>query len=275
LQAPRLAVNPRFRQYDRWFLDQAKSREREDIHGLATRLLASAKAGVSDDYLATYHLEDLVWLLDYLDDVKYGQRPSGVTEPFLATLRELARELDFAPELGHLLVWKAAALRYNFDQIDGKDSAPPLEEAKQLLDKYPQYALEVQTDWAGGRTGRHYKDDPKKYWPHQLESKLAPILEARDKLNEFKELQFLQSWSSGYYDSGPTLFDAEQARELALEQPERINQRLGPTLRYDWQRLTIEEALARMIEGTPLEAVPVSEGRAYGIVRRTEASQEV
>jgi len=257
LQAPRLAANPRFRQYDRWFLDQAKSRERQDIHGLATRLLATAKAGLSDDYLTTYHLEDLVWLLNYLDDVNYEQRPSGVTEAFLATIRELAKELDFETELGQLLVWKTAVLRYNFDLIDGKDSAPPLEEAERLLAKFPKYALEVQTDWAGGRTGRYYRDYPKKYWPHQLESKLAPIHQARGKLNPFKQFQFIQSWSPGYYDSGPTLFDLDQSRILAFERPELVNQRLGPALRFDWRKLTIEEAqkLAPLLERNPAPEV--------------------
>jgi len=243
LQAPALAVNPRFRQYDRWFLDQARSREREDIHGLATRLLATAQAGVSDDHLITFHLEDLVWLLDYLDDVRLDLRPSRVTEAFLATTRELAGELDAAPELGLLLVWKTAAIRYNLDRIDGKDSAPPLQEAKQLLAKYPQYALEVQTDWAGGHTGRHYKDNPKKYWPHQLADKLAAINEARTKLTELKQFQYLQSWSPGYYDSGPDLVDAEKLRELLLEKPERINHRLGPVLRFDWRNLSVAAAV--------------------------------
>lgn len=251
LQASRLAVNPRFRQYDRWFLDQA--RQRGDVEALANRLLATAQAGVSNDYLETYHLNDLKWLLDFLDGRRLGQRPSPVTDQVVATIRELAKELDFDAELQLSLPWKAAVLRYNLDRIEEQQTQAPLEDARDLLAKFPNHALQVQTDWAGGSRGRYYRGSPKKYWPHQLEMKLPPINDALEKLSAFKQAKFVQSWSRAYYSGTPVVVDPESALDLVLSKPQFINQRWGPQLGFDWSKLAVEQArkLASPLQHNP------------------------
>lgn len=249
----KLAANPRFRQYDRWFLDLAKTRNSEDINGLTFRLLANARAGLSQDELKTYYLKDLVWLYNQIDDARLDQRPSQITDEFVANVKALASVLSFDPQLQVLLPWKAAVTRYNLDRIEGLESEPPLKEAKKLLEKFPEYALEVQTDWAGGRSGPHYRGDPKKYWPHQQEAKSALVNQAFAKLSNFRKAKFIRSWSRNYYSGNPVLYEAKEARELALNNPELINQRWGPILGFDWRRISVEEAikLAPLLEKNP------------------------
>lgn len=239
-----LAVNPRFRQYDRWFLEEAK--RRNDLQAVTDRLLALANSGASRDHLQVFHQDDLLWLIDAVHAVRLDQRPSRVTEELVASARELAKSNAFDEELRLVLVWKAASTRYNLDRIENKEVQAPLEDAKRLLANYPRYASAVQTDWAGGSNSRHYRDDPKKYWPHQLEGKLPPIQEAITKLDEVRKLQALNTWTHRYYDGGPDVLSAEDTRNLVLNSPQLINHRLGPKLAfgYRWDQLKLEEAKA-------------------------------
>ena len=60
----------------------------------------------------------------------------------------------------------------------GDAGEPPIAEAKALLAKYPRYAQWVQNGWAGGGNGQYYRNDPTKYWPHEIEAKMAPVVAA-------------------------------------------------------------------------------------------------
>lgn len=239
-----LSINPRFRQYDRWFLNEAK--RRNDLEAVADRLVSLAGSGVSAEHLQVFHQDDLIWLVDAVGAVRMDQRPSKVTPELVASARALANSKAFDEELRMVLLWKAASTRYNLDRIEKKEVEAPLEEAKRLLARFPRYASAVQTDWAGGSNGRHYRDDPKKYWPHQLEGKLPPIQEAITKLDDLRKLQALNTWSYRYYDGGPEILSSEEVRNLVLNSPQLVNHRLGPKLAfgYRWDQITLEEAKA-------------------------------
>ena len=79
-----------------------------------------------------------------------------------------------------------------------EDVEPPLAEAKALLEAFPHLARWVQAGWAGGGHGRYYRKDPKKFWPHQLEAKMAPIIQAAAKLNPEQKIALLKSWENGH-----------------------------------------------------------------------------
>ena len=86
-EAETLAVNPRFRQFDRWFLDTAiASRNGEAV---ARRLLATTKAGVPDDQLVALYSGDFRWLLSAVDG--YVEQPQAV--PFTQELYEAVKDV--------------------------------------------------------------------------------------------------------------------------------------------------------------------------------------
>lgn len=243
-EASRLSVNPRFRQYDQWFLNEARTRN--DLQGTAERLVAIAKSGVSTDHLQVFHQDDLIWLIDALHAVRLDQRPSSINEEVVKATRELADTKGFDEELRLLAAWKAASRFYCLERIEGKEINAPLDLAKQLITKFPHVAAEVQMDWVGGNNGIHYRDDPQKYWPHQLEGKLPPIQEAIGKLGELPRFQLLETWSTDYYSKRPAVVGPEDARKLTLNSPQLVNHRLGPKLEFGfrWGQLEMEQAKA-------------------------------
>ncbi len=99
----------------------------------------------------------------------------------------------------------------------------------------------MQTGWAE-RRGRYYKDDPKKYWPIDIEAKLSPIKVAASKLNSLGQADFYRSWEERYYDSGPQVLSVAESREFVLANPDVVNRKAGPALPLDWKTLTVEEA---------------------------------
>ena len=181
------------------------------------------------------------------------RKTSGFPAEFVSTVKELAAAIGFDEELKLLLDWAVSVKAYNMAKIAGDEAAAPLAEAKALLERYPRHARRVQTDWAGGSNSRYYRDDPKKYWPHELDAKLAPVRAALPKLTPLNQADLLESWSGGYYQGGPEVFSVEEARAFVLENPDLANRRSGPSLALGWNSLDLEQArkLAPLLERNP------------------------
>ncbi|MBI1337211.1 MAG: tetratricopeptide repeat protein [Phycisphaera sp.] len=245
----RLVVIPQARQFDRGFLDRAESRN--DVEAVAARLLALVRAGLSNDQLQALHDSDFHWLLDAVAAWRIDEK--RFKPGFVETVNELAQAIGFDKELGLLMAWELAAKAYNMNAIDGKPGEPPIAQAAALLKASPSYALRVQTDWAGGSRGRYYRDDPKKYWPLDLDAKLAPVKSAVQSLDETDRAWFYRSWDAGYYDGGPMAVTPEQARALTLGNPDLFNRKTAPRFAFDWNRLSLEDAgkLAPLLVNNP------------------------
>ena len=239
-EAASLIVNPRFRQFDRWFLDEAKIRN--DRPAFAARLLAITKSGASNDHLLALHDADLKWLADSIRAVRYDIKPDRFNPEFTANVKALAAAIKSDEEQCLLLDWSVSVKAYNMAKIDGQEAAPPIAESKALLEKFPRHASLVQTDWAGGSNGRHYRDEPKKYFDHQTEAKLAPIRAALPKLAPLDQADLLRTWGAGYYDSGPQIILPADVPAFVLANKDLVNRRTGPILTFDLQKITPAQA---------------------------------
>lgn len=246
--AEKLAVNPRFRQFDRWFLNTAMSRG--DRAAFAARLLAIVKAGASRDELLALHEGDFRWLIRSLRGARYDLPGDRVTPELVADCKALAAAAPLDEEMRLLLAWTPAVRLYVAAKIAGQEASPPLAEAKALLEKFPRYAQMVQTDFAGGHGGQHYRDDPKKYWPHEVEAKMALVRAALPKLTPLEQANLLETWSGAYYAGGPQVLSGPPAREFVLANPELVNSISGPNLWLGWEKLDFEAAskLAPLLE---------------------------
>ncbi|MGB1128492.1 MAG: hypothetical protein ACPG4K_00480, partial [Haloferula sp.] len=170
----RLAVNPISRQFDQWFL--AEARKRQDVVAVANRLHAVIKAGISPDLIKTHYADHFRWLLVEVDGYLEQGRKVEVTEEVLAAYLQLAEAMSFDQEMALRLKWAVAVRAYHFARIAEKEVEAPVAEAKALLSKYPFYAKWVQDGWAGGGNGQYYRNDSTKYWPHETEAKMEPIV---------------------------------------------------------------------------------------------------
>ena len=127
----------------------------------------------------------------------------------------------------------------------GEDAAPPVAEASALLEKHPRHVLWVMAGWAGGGNGQHYRGDPKKYWPHEAEAKMAPLLAALGKLAPAEAAAFLNATAYGNYVNTPGVLELKSVREYLKANPAVRNARNGVmVLEKEWNKLTPEEAQA-------------------------------
>lgn len=233
----RLVVNAQARQFDRWFLDLAK--KRNDLDSVAARMLALTQAKVSNDLMLALHETDFAWLLTTLNN---GRLDQGRYSPrFIKNIKALAKATTFDKELALLLDWSVSVKAYNMAILDGEQAAPPIGEATALLKAYPHNAERVQMGWAASR-GRYYRGDPKKYWPLELEAKLAPVKQAVAKLNPFGQADYYQSYGTRYYDGYPQLLNADEARAWVLANPQLANSKIAPAVQFNWQAITLEDA---------------------------------
>jgi TolA-binding protein len=234
-------------QFDKWYFNLA--RERKDHVAVAERLLACLKSPAAPDVTIALYEDHFRWLLDEISNWRMDQ-PRFPAE-FVPTVKALATAIEFDDELKRRLDWAVSVKKYNMDVIDGNDPVLPIEEATALLEKYPQHAELVQTGWAE-RRGPYYKDDPKKYWPLDLQAKMAPVRLAAGKFDPLQRAEFYLSWSSNYY-SGSEVLNVEEARAFVLANPKIVNSKTGPALGLDWRSLSWEEAsnLAPHLEQNP------------------------
>ncbi|MFM2170698.1 MAG: hypothetical protein RI957_927 [Verrucomicrobiota bacterium] len=239
-ESARLAVNPSFRQFDRWFLNEAKTRN--DRAAVATRLLSTIKSSSSQDQFTALYTADLKWLLDSIRAARYDVKPDRFTTSFTDSVKALANAITFDEELRSLLDWTVSVKSYNMAKIDGLETRPPHAEAKALLEKFPHYAALVQTDWAGGSNSRYYRGDPKKYWTHETETKVAPIRAILPKLAPLDQADLLRTWGSNYYDSGPQVIPTADSPAFILANKELVNRRIGPTMSFSLEKITSAQA---------------------------------
>lgn len=264
-----LAASAQARQFDRWFLHQAQ--RRGDSEAVAARLLALVRARVPDDLLVALYHADFRWLLGAIVDARLDTE--HFSPRFVQSVKALAGEMDFDPELALLLDWEVSVKAYNRAVLDGKQADLPLAEAQALLKRFPAYAARVQTGWAGGSRGQYYRDNPKKYFPLDREAKLAPVTAAVARLDAVGRAEFYRSWSPGYYAGGPEVHGPVEARALVLRNPELVNDRFGPALAYEPHRMSVDEArkLAPALEHNPgPEAAMVAAMAAAGDQRDFE-----
>lgn len=239
----------RARQFDKWFLDTAT--QRRDHDAVAGRLLACVNdPEMSDDLLVARYDGYFRWLLDEIAGWRMDH--ARFTAEFTTNVKSLAKGVTFDEELKLRLDWAVSVKQYNMNLLDGNEAVLPVAEASSLLAKYPRFAELVQTGWAE-RRGRYYKDDPKKYWPIDVETKLAPVKVAAVKLQSLEQADFYRSWENRYYDSGPQVLGVEEARAFVLGSPKVVNNRSGPWLALNWTTLTFDDAnkLAPHLEQNP------------------------
>lgn len=244
----RLVANAQARQFDRWFLDEAK--RRSDIESVAARLLALCNAKVPNDLLVAQYEADFNWLLHAIDNARLDN--SRFSPRLLETMNGLANAITFDNELKLLLDWGVSVKAYNMAILAEEQTQLPIAQAQALLQAYPRYAERVQTGWAGGR-GRHYRGDPKKYWPLDLEAKLAPVKAAVAKLDPATRAAYDQSLDPAYYSGTPQLLTVEEARAWVLANPKLANSKAAPVLALGWNKLTHEDAkkLASLLQLNP------------------------
>lgn len=257
IASDRLAVNPTYRQYDRWFLDTAKSRN--DREALAERLRATTKSGIPAEQLVVLYERDFQWLYQSIRSVRYDTKEDKFTDQFVSTVKELAKAIPFDEELKLLLDWSVSVKAYNMAILADEAMSPPHAEAKALLAKYPQRAEQVQTDWAGGHNGRHYRGDPKKYWSHESKAKLEPIQATIPKLTPLQQADLIKTWQTRYYDGGPDILNQEETLEFILSNPKLVNSKTGPIFSLGWEKLSHEEAakLAPILANNPMPEASV------------------
>ncbi len=195
-EGDRVIVCTRARQFDKWFLDEAV--KRQDAVAVANRLRACIEAGFPTALMTVYYDDYFRWLLSEVDGYIDRGRQVEVSGELVEAYKKLAGVLKFSKEMALRLDWAVSVRAYNLAKSDDKDVQPPLAEAKALLEAYPHLARWVQAGWAGGGHGPYYRKDPKKFWPHKLEAKMTPIIEAAAKLDPMERIALLKSWENGY-----------------------------------------------------------------------------
>ncbi|MFT5474458.1 MAG: hypothetical protein ACI856_002799, partial [Kiritimatiellia bacterium] len=199
-EGDRLMVCPRARQFDKWFLDQAVARK--DAMVVANRLHAVIKAGLPSDLMVARYGNYFRWLLGQVSGGTGYNRDLQVNKAMLAAYKGLVSVLTFDEELKLKLDWAVSVRFYVQQRLAEKEVAPPIAEARALLAKYPSYAIMVQLGWAGGTKDNHpnHGGETKLYWEHELEAKMAPIVEAAAKLSPMELADLFASWQpSGYW----------------------------------------------------------------------------
>ena len=240
----RLVANPTMRQFDQWFILEAI--KRKDTLAVANRLRAIAEADLSDEVIENFYETHFLWLLNQVSGYIDQRGETQVTKELAAACKELAEAMDFNEELALSIDWAVSVARYNLAKLDEEDAAPPIGEAKTLLAKYPHRALWVQNGWAGGGNGQHYRGKPEKYWPHEIEAKMAPIVEAAEKLTPLQFAELMGSWSEGYYSDNvvrPREVQAVQEIYHFARYGEKLTTRDGVLIfGKNWNEFTPKEA---------------------------------
>jgi outer membrane protein assembly factor BamD (BamD/ComL family) len=279
-EAERLSVNPAFRQFDPWFLSEAV--KRNDPTAMAKRLNACITSGIPADLLNASYGQYFIWLLDSVDGYCDQPGKAPLSQDLYDAIKDLCDVMTHSEEMKLRLDWAVSVKAYNLsrfgDQAKGKvgargtkgkkppvkkpgKNAPegavveekklevgdglatPIAEATALLEKYPQYAMWVMTGWAGGGNGPYYRGDFKKYWPHEADAKMAPILAALSKLPSAEALELLYAAAYGGYVSTPGVLDIPEVRKYVRATPDLWKLRnCVVILPREWNQLSLEEA---------------------------------
>lgn len=276
-EAARLSVNQSFRQFDKWFLDEAI--KRNDPTALANRLNATIAAGVPADLLDSHYNKYFGWLLDAVDGF-CDQPGKPLSQDLYDAVQNLCEAMTHSEEMKLRLDWAVSVKAYNLsrfgDQTKAKigarakgkkpgkkngnkpddspvveekkldvaeEIAPPIAEASALLEKFPQHAMWVLIGWAGGGNGPHYRGDFKKYWPHEADAKIAPVLTALSKLPAADAAQILFAAEYGGYVGTPAITELKSVQDYLNANPSLMEGRNSLViLGKEWLKLTPEEA---------------------------------
>lgn len=272
----RLLVCPRARQFDEWYLDQAVHQHRSDLLAVANRLRACIEAGLPEDLLIARYDNYFRWLLGRVGGSSGFRRDAQVSREMLDACKKLASAMTFFEELKLRLDWAVSVRFYVQQRLAEKDVAPPIEEAKALLAKYPKYAIDVQLGWAGGTRDNHpnHTGDTKFFWSHELDAKMAPVVEAAPKLSPVDRADLLGSWRQSGYWREPhrlNLHKVKAVKDYLDANPKLTNSRSG-VLIWDkpWDRYSPEEALqlAPQIDQNPDRNASYLRAFAAGIVKK-------
>ena len=95
-EAARLSVNQSFRQFDKWFLDEAI--KRNDPTALANRLNATIAAGVPADLLDAHYNKYFGWLLDAVDGL-CDQPGKPLSQDLYNTVKDLSAAITHSEEM--------------------------------------------------------------------------------------------------------------------------------------------------------------------------------
>lgn len=242
----RLLVCPRAKQFDTWFLDEAT--RRRDVVAVANRLHACIKAGFPNDLLIARYENYFRWLLNQMSENNGFRRDTQVTQEIHDAGKNLASVMTVFEELKLALDWAVSIRFYVQQRLAEKEVAPPVAEAKALLAKYPQYALWVQTGWIGGNRDNHpnHVGDYKYYWAHELDAKMAPVVEAAAKLSPLQRTGLLQSWQPGYYNRqnlNPAIPQLKVIRDYLADPKLAADLSYFSPLAKPWEAHSPEEAL--------------------------------
>lgn len=269
----RLLVCPRARQFDAWFMDEAI--KRGDVAAVAMRLHACIAAGYPAELLDARYSRYFLWLLGQVDGL--CANPNIIfTQDIYDAVKDLCEVMTHNEEMKLRLDWAVSVKAYNVAKIGdetkqkviprrmgkkksdakeaaaqaveekkvelGEDAVPPIAESAALLEKFPRHVLWVMTGWVGG--GNHpYRGDFKKYWPHEAEAKMAPILAALSKLTPDEAAEFLNAAAYGGYVSNPGVLEIRAVRNYVRATPELWKLRNGVViLPREWNQLSLEEA---------------------------------
>ena len=279
-EAERLSVNPAFRQFDPWFLNEAI--KRNDPTAMAKRLNACITSGIPADLLNASYGQYFIWLLDSVDGYCDQPGKAPLSQDLYDAIKDLCDVMTHSEEMKLRLDWAVSVKAYNLsrfgDQGKGKvgargtkgkkppvkkpgkkapegavveekklemgdDIAPPIAEATALLEKFPNYALWVMSGWAGGGNGQYYRGDFKKYWPHEADAKIAPILSALSKMPPAEAVEILSAAANGGYVGSPGILELKSVQDYLKANPAILNARNGLVLlEKEWNKYTPEEA---------------------------------
>ncbi len=249
----RLATNPRFRQYDRWFLNQA--RQRGDTTAVTKRLLATHRSGISKEQFILLHEDDLIWLTKAIRNSPQENPKQRFTKEQIDQTRELSKAIASQKELSLLLDWAISIKNYNMARIAGEEIDAPISEAKALLATQPSYAPMIQDDWIAGNLDGAKRGDIKKYWQHQSDRKIQVLVDALPSMTTGTQARLFDQWSPYHYASLPFISElsAKAARELATKIPNFMNSGFAPDFPYDLDKMTPADAqaLAPLLKKTP------------------------
>jgi len=278
-EAERLSVNPSFRQFDQWFLNEAT--KRNDPTALAKRLNTCIAAGLPADLLNARYRQHLLWLLDSVDGYCDQPGKAPLSQDLYDAIKDLCEVLTSNEEMKLRLDWAVSVKAYNLSKIGdqskgkigfrsggkkpagkkngnqspegamveekkleiGSAATPPIAEASALLEKHPNLAMWVMTGWAGGGNGPHYRGDFKKYWPHEADAKMAPILTALSKLPPAEAAEILYAAAYGNYVGNPGVSELKSVQDFLKAKPALLDKRNSLFfLDKEWNKLTPEEA---------------------------------
>ncbi|MDT8390923.1 MAG: tetratricopeptide repeat protein [Lentisphaeria bacterium] len=273
----RLLVCPRAKQFDKWFLDEAAQHPRYDELAVANRLRACVESGLPNDLLIARYDNYFRWLLGRVGGASGFQRDTQVSQELFDACKGLASAMTFNEEVKLYLDWAVSVRFYVQQRLAEKDVAAPIAEAKALLAKYPEYAEEVQLGWAGGTKDNHpnHVGDYKYYWEHQLDAKMAPVVEAAAKLSPIQRAELFASWQpAGYWRES---YKLNLNKVKAIQDYLKTNPDAGLRERYispltkPWNQYTPEEvlALAPKIEKNRHADTALVRAIAAGITKKT------